>query len=38
MNNSKNVSVLSDSEVLFMFVTPDGEGTARNISECYKIM
>jgi hypothetical protein len=30
--------VVSDSEVLVMFVTLDGEGTARNISEWHKIM
>ena len=29
---------MSDSEVFVMFVTPDGEGTARNISEWRKIM
>jgi len=29
---------VSDSEVLVIFVTPDGEGTARNISEWRKIM
>jgi hypothetical protein len=28
---------VSESEVLFMIVTPDIEGTARNISEWYKI-
>ena len=38
MNNSENVSVLSESEVLVMFVTPDGEDIARNISEYYKII
>jgi hypothetical protein len=30
------VSVVSDSEVLVVLVTPDGEGTARNISETHK--
>jgi hypothetical protein len=29
---------VSDSEVLIMFVTLDGEGTARNISERHKIL
>jgi hypothetical protein len=28
----------SDNEVLVTFVTPDGEGTARNISEWHKIL
>jgi len=28
---------VSESEVFVMFVTPDGEGTARNISEWHKI-
>jgi hypothetical protein len=28
----------SDSEMLVMFVTPDDEGTARNISKWHKIM
>jgi hypothetical protein len=32
------VSVVSDSEVLFMFVTLDGEVTARNNSEGHKIV
>jgi hypothetical protein len=32
------MGVVSDSEGLVMFVTPDGEDTARNISECHKIM
>jgi len=31
------MNVVSDSEVLVMFVTSDGEGTARNMSEWYKI-
>jgi hypothetical protein len=35
---AEGVSVVSDSEVLVRFVTPDGEGTARNISECHKIL
>ena len=30
------VSVVSDSEVLIMFVTLEGEDTARNNSEWYK--
>ena len=30
--------VVSDSELLVMFVTSDGEGTASNISEWHKIM
>jgi hypothetical protein len=32
------VSVVSDSEGLVMFVTPDGEGTARNISKTHKVI
>jgi hypothetical protein len=32
------VSVVSVSEVFHMFVLPDGESTARNISEWHKIM
>jgi hypothetical protein len=32
------VSVVSDGALLVVFVTPDGEGTARNISERHKIM
>jgi len=32
------VSVLSDNEVLVVFGTPDGEGTAKNISERHKIV
>jgi hypothetical protein len=35
---AEGVSFVSDSEVLVVFVTPDGEGTARNISEWHKIM
>jgi hypothetical protein len=31
------VTIVSDNEVLVMFVTPDGEGTAINISEWHKI-
>jgi hypothetical protein len=27
------MSVVSDSELLVMFVTVDGEGTARNVAE-----
>jgi hypothetical protein len=30
------MSVVSESEMLFKFVTQDGEGTARNISEWRK--
>jgi hypothetical protein len=37
VNNNGCVSVVSDSELQVMFVTLDGEGTARNISEYYKI-
>jgi hypothetical protein len=33
MNNNESVSVVNENGVLVMFVTPDGEGTARNISE-----
>jgi len=29
---------VNDREVLVMFVTPDGENIARNISEWYKTM
>jgi hypothetical protein len=29
------MSVVRDSEVFFRFVTPHGEGTARNISEWH---
>jgi hypothetical protein len=29
---------ISESEVFVMFVTPNGEGTARNISERLKIV
>ena len=29
---------MGDSEVVVMFVTPGGEGTARNISKWHKIM
>jgi len=32
------VGILCDNEMLVMFVRVDTEGTARNISECYKIM
>jgi hypothetical protein len=32
------VSVVSDSEVVVMFVTVDGEDPARNISERHKIV
>ena len=31
-------SAVSECEVLVMFVTADGECTARNISEWYKIV
>ena len=34
----EGVRILSDSEVLVMFVTPDGECIARNISEWHKIL
>jgi hypothetical protein len=36
MNNSECVSVVSDSELLVIFVTLDGEDTAINISDYYK--
>jgi hypothetical protein len=32
------VNVVRDSEGLVVFVKPDGEGTARNISERHKIV
>jgi hypothetical protein len=32
------VMLVSDGEVLVMFVTPDGEDIARNISEWHKTM
>jgi hypothetical protein len=32
------MSVVRDSEVLFRFVTPDGEGTARNVSEWHNTL
>jgi hypothetical protein len=31
------VRIVSDSEMLCMFVTPDGEGNARNIWEWHKV-
>jgi hypothetical protein len=31
------VSVVSDSAVFIMFITPDGEGTERNISERHNL-
>jgi hypothetical protein len=37
-NTAGGVSVLSESEVLVMFVTLNSEGSARNISERYKIV
>jgi hypothetical protein len=36
-STAEGVSVVSDSEVLIMFVRLDGKSTARNISEGYKI-
>jgi hypothetical protein len=36
-STAEGLSVVSDSEVLIMFVTLDGEGTARYISEGHKI-
>ena len=35
---AEELSVVSDSEVLVMFYSTDGEGTARNISELHEIM
>jgi len=35
---AESLRVVSDSEVLVMFVTADGEGTAGNISERHEIM
>jgi hypothetical protein len=35
---AKSLKDVSDSEVLVMLVTPNGEGTAGNISEWHKIM
>jgi hypothetical protein len=35
---AEKVRVLSDSEMLVMFVTVDGEVTARNISKWHKIV
>jgi hypothetical protein len=35
---AERVSVVSDSEILVMFVTPDGEFTARNNSESHEIV
>jgi len=32
------VSVVSDSEILVIIATPDGEVTARNIMEWHKIL
>jgi hypothetical protein len=36
-STAEGLSVVSDSEVLILFVTFDGEDTARNISERHKI-
>jgi hypothetical protein len=36
-NKGEGMSVVSESEVFLTFVTPDIEGTARNISEWHKI-
>jgi hypothetical protein len=35
---AKELGVGSDREVLIMFVTSDGEGTARNLVKWYKVM
>jgi hypothetical protein len=35
---AEGVRVVSDSEEFFMFVSLDGEGTARNISKRHKIV
>jgi hypothetical protein len=35
-STAEGVRFVSDSEVLIMFLTVDGEGTARNISEGHK--
>jgi hypothetical protein len=37
-STAEGVSVVSESEVLIMFVKLDGEGTTRNISERHKIL
>ena len=37
-STAEGVEDVSDSELLVVFVTPDGEGTARNISERHKIV
>jgi hypothetical protein len=36
-NKGEGMSVVSDSEVFVTFVTPDIEGSARNMSEWNKI-
>ena len=36
-STAESVRVVSESEVLVMFVTPDGEDAERNISEWRKI-
>ena len=38
MYNSRKAACVSDSELFFVFVNGDGEGTARNTSEWYKII
>jgi hypothetical protein len=37
-STAEGLSVVSEREVLIMFITFDGEGTARNISERHKIL
>jgi hypothetical protein len=34
----EHVEKRSDNEILFIFVTSGGKGTAKNISELHKIM
>ena len=34
---AERMNVVSDNEVLFMIVTLDAEGTARNVSDRHKI-
>ena len=38
MTEREYVEKQSGNEMLFMFVTSDGGGTARNISELHKVM
>jgi len=38
VTESEHVEKRSDNEILFMFVTSNGKGTAKNISELHKIM